>query len=241
MLGWLAAAAAGFYAASNIQVGLQKKNPKLIKAEKHWRDVVTNPQFLDAAGSCCSGLMAGLATSFGWWATIPIGVALGSAALVVSGKIGNVRLNTGIPMAALTGVGTLNVAVGILNGNWLAAISNVFGSNGEFRLTKFYNDEYHKKAYPEEPGKSRSASILRHLYRKEPGPSPQTPISAKPETVGSVRKPKKADSETTVAAVTSNSPLASSTVEDAGKNDENTSPIRPLQPSLNPFSGPPKS
>jgi hypothetical protein len=161
LIGWLAAAAAGFFASFNILVGLQLNNDQNVSAEKCWKDVVKSPPFLDAAGVCCSGLMAGLATSFGWWTIIPIALALVSASLIATGKIGRVRLNKGVPMAALTAVGVLNAVVGIANGKWLAALSNAFATNGEGIVTLFYNEKY-QEARPQE-----SKSALGSVFYRE--------------------------------------------------------------------------
>ncbi|MFA5040716.1 MAG: hypothetical protein WC464_03685 [Bdellovibrionales bacterium] len=171
-IGWLAATAAAFFSAFNLIFGLQLNNPETVKATVRWKDVLKSPPFLDAAGVCCSGLMAGLATSFGWGASVPIGIALASAALIAMGKIGKGRLNAGIPMFAMFTIAALNVVVGIANGRWLAAISNVFAANGEGIVTLFYNRNYRSaraKAFPEATPSRETprAKFLHHIYFKE--------------------------------------------------------------------------
>jgi len=143
-IGWMAAAATAFFAAGNIKAGYQLNDSSRVKAHKNWIDVLSSVQVLDAAGICVSGLMAGLVESFGIWVVVPIAVSLVSASLVALGKIGNVRLNTGIPMAALTACAVLNTIIGIANGRWLAALSNAFSINGERILTQFYISSYGK-------------------------------------------------------------------------------------------------
>ncbi|MDD3029549.1 MAG: hypothetical protein PHS57_04640 [Alphaproteobacteria bacterium] len=179
-VGWMAAAATAFFAGSNIKAGLQMNAPETVQAEKTWREVATSTQVLDAAGLCCSGLLAGLATSFGLFVTVPVVAALGSAALVAAGKVGKVRLNTGVPMGVLTGCAVLNTAVGVLNGHWLAAVSNGASINGEALLTKFYGETYRDSRPQTETKGWREKASQALFFREEPMVVPVCEKTVKP-------------------------------------------------------------
>ncbi|MBV8060627.1 MAG: hypothetical protein JO126_03170 [Alphaproteobacteria bacterium] len=165
LLSWLAAIAAGLFAGCNIQFGRHMNDRSRVQPHKTWLDVVGSPQFLVAAGSCCSGLMAGLATSFGPLSLIPIAAALTSAALICLGKVGRMKINTGIPMGILMLVAALNTVAGAMNGLILGMITNALSAHGEFILTGFALQAYAETRPRDGKGLSRLISLF--AYRED--------------------------------------------------------------------------
>ncbi len=179
LAGWMAAGATGFFAASNMVFGTQLNNPQSVRSDKTWRDVLSSPQFLSAAGVCCSGMLAGLAGSFGVFAAVPIAAALGAGALIATGKIGALRLNKGAPMMALAGVSAINAVVGVANGLWLAALTNVFAVQGNNILTQHYAADYYEGLRAENLTSPQTLfqRAMRQVFYRETKAAPSASVS----------------------------------------------------------------